>query len=141
MCILQTHMTKRSMQLPHAFLKCRRRWQAGVELPITGMADGVYNMTATLGPPYSAVAWVSFAKRSPSRRPVLEVSTLVFNGDSAANIRRIAQQQSERSRRATSQGPPMPGIFSVHALLHAVQGRPQRAAAMRRCDAIIRQRC
>jgi hypothetical protein len=47
--------------------------QAGVELPVAGIADGVYNMTAALGPPYSAGAWVAFAKRSPARRPALEV--------------------------------------------------------------------
>jgi hypothetical protein len=47
--------------------------QAGVELPVTGIADGVYNMTAELGPPYSAGAWVAFAKRSPARLPALEV--------------------------------------------------------------------
>ncbi len=57
----------------HQRVSFAARGQAGVELPVAGIADGVYNMTAALGPPYSAGAWVAFAKRSPARRPALEV--------------------------------------------------------------------
>ena len=53
-------------------------------MPVTGIADGVYNMTATLGPPYSTTAWVAFAKRNPSRRPALEVSHTSHCGETKA---------------------------------------------------------
>lgn len=51
-----------------------RSHQEGIDCPISSLADGVFNMSLVLGPPFDYTTHLLVAKLTPGLTPVLEVS-------------------------------------------------------------------